>query len=138
MSFAIGTSDSRALPDARMNSSPLEHILICGDTHGRFDHLARAAEIWQARALIFTGDLAPAQALEKELADLPVEGVAGDEGAWRVPVGDALALAHVGGCLLAAAGVVAEGHPVAAAAAEDTVIIVLTTKLVECILLLLA
>ena len=73
MSFAIGTSDSRALPDARMNSSPLEHILICGDTHGRFDHLARAAEIWQARALIFTGDLAPAQALEKELADLPAD-----------------------------------------------------------------
>ena len=43
----------------------------------------------------------------------------GDEGAGRVPVGDAVALAEVGGGLLAAAGVVAEGHPGAAAAADD-------------------
>ena len=34
-------------------------------------------------------------------------------------MGDAVALAHVGGCLLAAAGVVADGHPPAAAAADD-------------------
>ncbi len=35
------------------------------------------------------------------------------------PVVDAVALADVGGCLLAAAGVVADGHPPAAAAADD-------------------
>ena len=41
---------------------------------------------------------------DQELADLLVEGVAGDDGAGRVPVGDAVALADVGGCLLAARG----------------------------------
>ena len=56
---------------------------------------------------------------DQELADLLVESVPGDDGARRVPVGDAVALAHVGGRLLAAAGVVADGHPVAAAAADD-------------------
>jgi predicted phosphodiesterase len=57
------------LPESHM-SNPLEHILICGDTHGRFDHLAWAVEAWQPRALIFTGDLAPTEPLELELAKL--------------------------------------------------------------------
>src|SRR5207344_1642713 len=47
---------------------------------------------------------------DEEPADLLVEGVPGDEGARRVPVGDAVALADVGGQFFPAAGVVADGH----------------------------
>ena len=48
-----------------------------------------------------------------------VEGVAGDGGADRAGVVDAVALAEVGGQVFPAAGVVADGHPPAAAAADD-------------------
>ena len=52
-------------------------------------------------------------------ADVLVEGVAGDGGADRAGVVDAVALAEVGGQVFPAAGVVADGHPAAAAAADD-------------------
>ena len=56
---------------------------------------------------------------DEELADVLVEGVAGDGGADRAGVVDAVALAEVGGQVFPAAGVVADGHPAAAAAADD-------------------
>ena len=48
-----------------------------------------------------------------------VEAGAGDRGAGGPPVFDAVALAHVGGDLLVAAVVVADGHPQPAPAADD-------------------
>ena len=56
---------------------------------------------------------------DQQLADVLVEGVAGDRGADAAGVLDAVALAEVGGQVFPAAGVVADGHPVAAAAADD-------------------
>ena len=56
---------------------------------------------------------------DEQLADVLVEGVAGDGGADRAGVLDAVALAEVGGQVFPAAGVVADGHPPAAAAADD-------------------
>jgi hypothetical protein len=57
--------------------------------------------------------------VDQQLADALVEGVAGDGGADRAGVVDAVALAEVGGQVFPAAGVVADGHPPAAAAAGD-------------------
>lgn len=54
-----------------MITHALEHILICGDTHGNFEHLIKAVEVWRPHALIIAGDLAPTQPLEREFADLP-------------------------------------------------------------------
>jgi hypothetical protein len=48
---------------------------------------------------------------DEQLADVLVEGMAGDRGADRAGVADAVALAEVGGQVLPAAGVVADGHP---------------------------
>src|SRR5260370_1112469 len=59
------------------------------------------------------------QGVDEKLADVLVEGVAGDGGADRGGVVDAVALAEVGGQVFPAAGVVADGHPPAAAAADD-------------------
>src|SRR6266702_3414936 len=59
------------------------------------------------------------QGVDEKLADVLVEGVAGDGGADRAGVVDAVALAEVGGQVFPAAGVVADGHPPAAAAAGD-------------------
>src|SRR5206468_4592677 len=56
---------------------------------------------------------------DQQLAGVLVEGVAGDDGAERAGVLDAVTLAGVGRHLPAAAGVVADGHPPAAAAADD-------------------
>src|SRR6266571_7025130 len=57
--------------------------------------------------------------VDEQLAGVLVEGVAGDRGADRAGVVDAVALAEVGGQVFPAAGVVADGHPPAAAAADD-------------------
>jgi hypothetical protein len=56
---------------------------------------------------------------DQQGAGVLVEGVAGDGGADAPGVGDAVALADVGGQVFPAAGVVADGHPPAAAAADD-------------------
>lgn len=42
-------------------------ILLCGDPHGRFDHIVRAAHETQASAVILLGDLQPRRALHLEL-----------------------------------------------------------------------
>src|SRR4029077_16157628 len=59
------------------------------------------------------------EGIDEQLADMLVEGVPGDRGADGAGVGDAVALAEVGGQVFPAAGVVADGHPPAAAAAHD-------------------
>ena len=59
------------------------------------------------------------EGVDEQRADVLVEGVAGDGGADRAGVVDAVALAEVGGQVFPAAGVVADGHPPAAAAADD-------------------
>ena len=75
--------------------------------------------------LEFSGDLEGGldrqrrERVDEQLADALVEGVAGDRGADRAGVVDAVALAEVGGQVFPAAGVVADGHPPAAAAADD-------------------
>ena len=59
------------------------------------------------------------EGVDEQLADALVEGVPGNQGAGAAPVFDAVAVAGVGGQFLAAAGVVADGHPQPAAAADD-------------------
>lgn len=50
---------------ATMNTQP---ILFCGDTHGRFDHILRAAELLDPMAIVLLGDIEPIQPLHLELA----------------------------------------------------------------------
>lgn len=47
-------------------------ILFCGDPHGRFDHIVRAAQEMKASAVILLGDLQPRRALHLELG--PIAG----------------------------------------------------------------
>ena len=56
---------------------------------------------------------------DQQPAGVLVEGAAGDRGADAAGVAGAVTLAEVGGQVFPAAGVVADGHPVAAAAADD-------------------
>jgi len=42
-------------------------ILFCGDPHGRFEHIVRAAAETQVEAVILLGDLQPRRALQLEL-----------------------------------------------------------------------
>jgi len=59
------------------------------------------------------------EGVDEQHADAFIEVMAGDGGADRPPVGDAVALADVGGQVPAVALVVADGHAGAAAAADD-------------------
>ncbi len=59
------------------------------------------------------------EGLDEQRADAFAGAVTRDRGADPVPVGDAVALADVGGQILVAALVVADGHAAAAAAADD-------------------
>ena len=43
-------------------------ILFCGDPHGRFDHILRAAELLDPMAIVLLGDIEPIQPLHLELA----------------------------------------------------------------------
>lgn len=45
-------------------------ILFCGDPHGRFLHIVRAAQETKASAVILLGDLQPGRALHLELGDI--------------------------------------------------------------------
>ncbi len=45
-------------------------ILFCGDPHGRFHHIGRAAQDLKARAVILLGDLQPRRALHLELGPI--------------------------------------------------------------------
>ena len=50
---------------ATMKTQP---ILFCGDPHGRFDHILRAAELLDPMAIVLLGDIEPIQPLQLELA----------------------------------------------------------------------
>lgn len=45
-------------------------ILFCGDPHGCFDHIVRAARETRASAVVLLGDLQPRRALHLELGDI--------------------------------------------------------------------
>jgi predicted phosphodiesterase len=53
------------MKDLIMNPQP---ILFCGDPHGRFDHILRAAELLDPTAIVLLGDIEPIQPLHLELA----------------------------------------------------------------------
>jgi len=45
-------------------------ILLCGDTHGEFQHIRIAVTRWQPAAVMLLGDVQPQRPLEIELADI--------------------------------------------------------------------
>lgn len=53
-----------------MKTTPGDIVLFCGDPHGRFDHIRRAADELLASAVILLGDLEPGRPLHEELAPI--------------------------------------------------------------------
>jgi predicted phosphodiesterase len=50
--------------------SPGDIVLFCGDPHGQFRHILRAADELRASAVILLGDLEPGRPLHEELASI--------------------------------------------------------------------
>lgn len=54
-------------------------ILFCGDPHGRFEHILRAAELLDPMAIVLLGDIEPEKPLHLELAALDPQKL------WFIP-----------------------------------------------------